>query len=163
MYSSEIGRAFRGWNELKWLENIGPAWDMLPGEFALVFVDNHDNQRHGAGGDNVLTYKQAKQYKMATAFTLAWNYGTIRMMSSFAFESTDQGPPMDANENLVSPIINADNSCGGGWICEHRWRQIANMVSFANQVKGTSVNDWWDNGNNKIAFCRGNQGDVIFY
>lgn len=160
LYSMEIGRAFKGRNDLKWLNTIGPQWDMLPSEHALVFVDNHDNQREGAGGDNVLTYKQSKQYKMATAFTLAWNYGTIRMMSSFAFDGHDQGPPMDANERLVSPSINADDSCGNGWICEHRWRQIANMVSFANQVRGTTVNDWWDNSKNKIAFCRGDQGEM---
>ncbi|KAA0203929.1 hypothetical protein HAZT_HAZT003499 [Hyalella azteca] len=23
---------------------------------------------------------------------------------------------------------------------------------------GTDSNDWWDNGNNQIAFCRGNKG-----
>lgn len=159
MYSMNIGKAFKGREQLRWLWNFGPAWDMLPGEFALVFVDNHDNQREGAGGDNVLNYKQAKQYKMATAFTLAWNYGTIRLMSSFGFDHHDEGPPMDSSERIISPTINADNSCGNGWICEHRWRQIANMVSFANQVKGTGVNDWWDNGNNKIAFCRGDQGE----
>lgn len=157
-WSMEVGRAFKGRNDLMWLSTIGPAWGMMPSHYALVFVDNHDNQRDGAGGDNVLNYKQSKQYKMATAFTLAWNYGTIRMMSSFAFDGHDQGPPMDASERLISPSINADNSCGSGWICEHRWRQIANMVSFANQVRGTGVNDWWDNGANKIAFCRGNQG-----
>lgn len=29
----------------------------MPAEKALVFVDNHDNQRgHGAGGDSILTF-----------------------------------------------------------------------------------------------------------
>lgn len=66
----------------------------------LVFVDNHDNQRgHGGGGANVLTYKQARQYKMATAFKLAHPFGIKRLMSSFAFTDTDQGPPSDANGN----------------------------------------------------------------
>jgi alpha-amylase len=32
---------------------------------ALVFVDNHDNQRgSGGGGANILTYKQPKLYKV---------------------------------------------------------------------------------------------------
>lgn len=59
---------------------------------AVVFVDNHDNQRgHGAGGDSILTYKVSKNYKMAVAFMLAHPYGVPRVMSSFAFDDTDQG------------------------------------------------------------------------
>lgn len=85
--------------------------------FQTVFVDNHDNQRgHGGGGANVLTYKESKQYKMATAFKLAHPFGIKRMMSSFAFTHSDQGPPQDANGNLVSPSINADGTCGNGWV-----------------------------------------------
>ena len=34
-----------------------PGWGMAPSNKALVFVDNHDNQRgHGGAGD-VLTHK----------------------------------------------------------------------------------------------------------
>ncbi|GAB0097240.1 Alpha-amylase [Sergentomyia squamirostris] len=164
-YSANIGEVFRRWHgqQLRYLRNFGPEWNFVPSNVALVFVDNHDNQRgHGAGGDAILTYKIPRLYKMATAFTLAWNYGTIRMMSSFAFNDGDQGPPQDASGNIISPSINADNTCGNGWVCEHRWRQIYNMVGFANQVQGTSVNDWWDNGSNQIAFCRGNQGFIAF-
>lgn len=53
-----------------------------------MFIDNHDNQREG--GD-ILTYKDAKQYKMATAFMLAFPYGISRVMSSFDFAHKDQG------------------------------------------------------------------------
>ena len=92
------------------------------------------------------------------------------------------GPPHDGNNNIQSPIINADNSCGGGWMCEHRWRQITNMVKFRNLADGKSpqsmqINDktnnimrinmigngvfnWWDNGNNQIAFCRGGKAFI---
>lgn len=45
---------------------------------------------------------------MAVAFHLAWNYGIPRIMSSFAFENHDTGPPMDINENLLSPEFNAE-------------------------------------------------------
>ena len=66
-------------------------------------------------------------------------------------------------------------------MCEHRWREIYNMAKFRNVVEGeinnlslhiifsklnfnfsigTTVNDWWDNGNNQIAFCRGGKGFV---
>ena len=34
------------------------------------------------------------------------------------------------------------------------------MVKFRNVAHGTDFNDWWDNGNNQIAFCRGNKGFI---
>lgn len=162
-YSAEIGKAFRGRNQLKWLKNFGPEWGFLPSHLGLTFVDNHDNQRgHGAGGDDVLTYKVSKQYKMATAFHLAWPYGIPRVMSSFDFNNGDQGPPADGNGNLRSPTFNADGSCGGGWICEHRWRQIYNMIGFRNTAGSSAVANWWDNGDNQIAFGRGNRAFIAF-
>lgn len=92
----------------------------------------------------------------------AWPYGIPRIMSSFAFESRTQSPPHDANFNTLSPIINADESCDSNWICEHRWRQTYNMVAFRNTVEVTGVNNWWDNGDNQIAFSRGNRGFIAF-
>ena len=62
---------------------------------------------------------------------LAWPYGFAQVMSSYNFNPNDdaQGPP-GSNGVTSSPIINSDGSCGGGWVCEHRWRQITNMVKF---------------------------------
>jgi len=97
---------------------------------------------------------------MAVAFMLAHPYGTARIMSSFDFHSFDATPPQDSSGNLLSPIINSDDTCGNGWICEHRWRQIYNMVRFRNAVNNTDINNWWDNGQNQIAFCRGNAGFI---
>lgn len=88
-FSEEIGRAFMGHNQLKWLQTWGPAWDMLPSNDAFVFVDNHDNQR--SDNANVLTYKSRQQYIMAVAFMLAHPYGKPRVMSSFKFSAFDQG------------------------------------------------------------------------
>jgi alpha-amylase len=106
-FSAEIGRVFRGNDKLKYLGNWGTQWGMVPQGDGVVFVDNHDNQRgHGAGGSQILTYKQSKQYKGATAFTLAHPYGEPRIMSSFAFSDGEQGPPQDGNQNLISPSIN---------------------------------------------------------
>ena len=43
----------------------GEPWGFVQPGDALVFVDNHDNQRgHGAGGDSILTYKTSKLYKV---------------------------------------------------------------------------------------------------
>lgn len=99
---------------------------------------------------------------MATAFHLAWPFGIPRIMSSFSFTNTDAGPPADGNGNLQSPTFNADGSCGGGWVCEHRWRQISNMVGFKNAAEGQGVSNWWDNGSNQIAFSRGNRAFIAF-
>ncbi|GJQ73903.1 Amy-p [Trypoxylus dichotomus] len=160
-HSSEIGRVFRGYDRLVWLDSWGTGWGFMNSEYALVFVDNHDNQRgHGAGGEYILTYKQSKQYKMATAFMLAHPYGSTRIMSSFAFDDSEAGPPADSSDNIISPGINSDDTCTNGWVCEHRWRQIYNMVGFRNAVKGTIIQNWWTNGDQQIAFCRGNRGFV---
>ena len=106
--------------------------------------------------------------QMAQAFMLSWPYGLARVMSSyywdqnfvngqvlimkfhnfsifFKFKLSYQdandwvGPPVDSNWNIASPTINADGTCGGGWMCEHRWRQIRNMVKFRNVVDGEST------------------------
>ncbi|KAJ9593301.1 hypothetical protein L9F63_015176, partial [Diploptera punctata] len=165
-YSRDIGDCFRGNNAIKWMVNFGCAgegWGYLPSDNALVFVDNHDNQRgHGAGGATILTYKTSKLYKMAVSFMLAYPYGHTRVMSSFDFSDSDQGPPQDGSGNIVSPSINSDGTCGNGWVCEHRWRQIFNMVGFSNAVAGTTMNDWWDNGDKQISFCRGGNGFIAF-
>lgn len=162
-YSAEIGQAFSGLNELKWLVDWGTAWNFVASELALVFVDNHDNQRgHGGGGDTILNYKLLKEYKMATAFALAHTFGIVRLMSSFNFNTTDMGPPADVNGNIISPVFTVNGECEYGWVCEHRWADIYQMVDFRNVVKGTKITNWWDNGRNQIAFCRGDAGFIAF-
>ena len=100
-------------------------------------------------------------------------------MSSYNFNRNNdaQGPPSDGAGNTNNVPINgyvvrsavsicvislfSDNTCGGGWICEHRWRQIFNMVKFRNAAAFQAVRNWWDNGNNQIAFSRGDKGKRI--
>lgn len=62
---------------------------MLPSADAVVFVDNHDNQR--SGNDDILTHKSRRSYIMAVSFMLAHPYGWPRVMSSFKFSAFDQG------------------------------------------------------------------------
>ncbi|KAL1137765.1 hypothetical protein AAG570_009461 [Ranatra chinensis] len=160
VYSREVGKAFGGRNQLKWLRSYGTSWGILPSEKSLAFIDNHDNQRDG--GEDILSYKRPREYKMANAFMLSWPHGTKRIMSSYDFTERDQGPPHNKDNSIAPVIRKPDMSCGGGWICEHRWRQIYNMVGFNNAVKGTVVKNFWDNGNNQIAYCRGNKGFIAF-
>ena len=149
-HCDHINSLFRKYDRLAYTSNWGTGWGMLPDAQALVFVDNHDNQR----GDGVITYKEPRLYKMAQAFVLAQPYSFPRVMSSYAFDSRDQGPPQDGSGHITSPIINADDSCSGGWVCEHRWRQIYNMVGFRNAAHGAAMSDFWSNGDQQIAFAR---------
>lgn len=158
-FSDGVGRAFGGKTDLKYLQTMNSNWGFLPSKAALVFVDNHDNQR---SNPNILTYKQSKQYKMATAFNMAYPFGIKRLMSSFAFDTSDQGPPADTNGNLISPVINPDGTCSGKYICEHRWHQVYSMVDFMNVVKDAPIKYWWDNEGNQIAFSRYRKGFVAF-
>lgn len=158
----ELSRAFRGNNQLRWLSSWGTQWGLLAHSDSLTFIDNHDNERGHGGGGGVLTYKEPRPYKAAIAFLLAHPYGEPQIMSSFLFWDSEIGPPMDHSGNIISPAINSDGTCGNGWVCQHRWRQIYSMVAFRNVAGNTDVVEWWDNGSNQIAFCRGTKAFIAF-
>ena len=148
-YGKDLARMFRS-EKLAYLNNFGEAWGYLPSAVAAVFIDNHDTQRDDPG---VLTYRDNGTYALANAFMLAWPYGSPTVMSSYEFSNRDQGPPSDSTGRTN------DSTCfTGGWRCEHRWQVVANMVAFHNAVAGTGVVNWYDNGNNDIAFGRGSAG-----
>ncbi|XP_038167222.1 pancreatic alpha-amylase-like isoform X3 [Arvicola amphibius] len=172
-YGAKLGTVIRKWSgeKMAYLQNWGEGWGFVPTDRALVFVDNHDNQRgHGAGGASILTFWDARMYKMAVGFMLAHPYGFTRVMSSYRWERNIQngqdlndwiGPPND-NGVTKEVTINPDTTCGNGWVCEHRWRQIRNMVAFRNVVGDQPFSNWWDNGSNQVAFGRGNKGFIVF-
>ena len=150
------------------------GWGMADGMHAVVFVDNHDNQRGHGGGGGVMTASGPDhndwQYKIGAAFLLAHDYGFKRLMSSYYFDNTDQGPPGSQPNSFP-------NECGNGWTCEHRfsnfifselllndnkkirWSSIMNMVRFSNAAVGTGVENW-EGGNNYLGFSRGNKAFV---
>ncbi|MFG2100771.1 alpha-amylase family glycosyl hydrolase [Micromonospora echinaurantiaca] len=147
-YGKDLARVFRS-ERLAYLRNFGEGWGHLPGGVAAVFVDNHDTQRDVGG---VLTYRDRGSYALANAFMLAWPYGSPTVMSSYTFSQRDQGPPQDGSGRTL------DVTCYSGWECEHRWPVIANMVAFRNATEGAAVANWYDNGNNHIAFSRAGKG-----
>lgn len=150
---------------MHWLRSWGTGWEFVESQDALVFVDNHDNQRgHGAGGDTILCYRDGKHYRMATAWALAHPYGNVRVMSSFEFPkgANDQGPPHDEYDNILSPIIKEDGQCGNGWVCEHRWPTTSNMVSFRVTAGDAPISMWYDNDKSHVAFSRGNRAFIAF-
>jgi Alpha amylase, C-terminal all-beta domain len=122
-----------------------------------------DNQRgHGAGGSTILTYKSKDLYTKAVVFMLSHPHGGNhpRVMSSFYFDDASQGPPQDADGNIVSRGVDENGQCTNGWVCEHRWAPIANMIKFRAVTDGTVVRAFTNIGQNQISFCRGNKGFV---
>ncbi|XP_035787092.1 alpha-amylase-like [Anopheles albimanus] len=138
-------------------------YGLIPSESALTFVDSHINQRSvGAISELLLTYKDMPQYLNGVAFTLATDYGTVRLMSSYRFEEDNHGPPADELEQILSPGTAEDGySCFNGWVCEHRWPVLRRMVAFRNFVHPATIHDIQAT-NETFAFCRGNIGFAAF-
>ncbi|GFN77719.1 alpha-amylase [Plakobranchus ocellatus] len=146
---------------MKWLNNFGAAWGMWSSGDVVNFIDNHDNQRGHGGAGGVLTHWEPRPYKLATAFMLAWPYGIARIMSSYEYNRNDNsaGPPHNSDESIKSVTING-MVCGNGWSCEHRWRQIYNMVAFRNMAGNARVTNWWEGADYQIAFSRGDKAFI---
>ena len=145
-YAYDLKRVFNN-EKLAYLTNYGEGWGYMKSAVAGVFVDNHDTERNGS----TLNYKSGANYTLANVFMLAYPYGAPDINSGYEWSDTDAGPP---NNGQV-------NACWqDGWKCQHAWPEIIRMVAFRNATRGQSVTNWWDNGNNAIAFGRGSKGFV---
>lgn len=163
LHSRDISETFLGKKPLHDLLQWGPKKGFLPSKDAITFIDNHDIQREGLPGvDKIITFKDKRQYIMANAFMLAHTYGLPRLMSSFEYETMEQGPPADENHNIVGRVIDGTGQCLSPWVCEHRWKPIVAMIKFKNVVKNSTIGNWADNGQNQMAFCRGDLGFIAF-
>ena len=75
---------------------------MADPEHAMVFIDNHDNQRGHGGGGNLLTHEDPWNYKVGSAFMLAHDYGFKRVMSSYYFHGdTDRSLGNDTMMTII--------------------------------------------------------------
>ena len=159
-YSTRLGPNFRD-GKLANLENFAMTGAFMPSDIAIIFTDNHDNQR--AQGGPAVTFKEGPVYTLANVFMLGWPYGYPQVMSSYNFASSDQGPPANPDGSTLPVYANGAAACSDeGWICEHRRPEISGMVGFRNfTAPHFSISDWWTNGNNAIAFGRGDLGFVI--
>jgi len=165
-HGNHIGEVVRKANgqRLSYLRNYGESWGQLNAMDAFVFIDNHDTQRTGNLAI-ILNFFEPNMYKIANAFQLAWQYGHVRIMSSYNWPR-DIHDGHDNNE-WWGPPTNGGGSTkdvvcfNGEWICEHRWRQITNMVKFHNAALGYPVSHWWDNGMDRIAFGRSGRGFIV--
>ncbi|MEJ6475175.1 alpha-amylase family protein [Pseudoalteromonas piscicida] len=155
-YSIKLSDTFKQ-GKLAWLKSFGEAWGMMPSYQAVVFTDNHDNQRGHGGAGSIVTFHDGKLYDLANVFMLAFPYGYPKVMSSYEFNGdTDAGGP------AIPVHQNGQLNCNSQqWQCEHRRPMIAGAMQFRNHTTDDwTVTNWWDNGNNQIAFSRGNLGFV---
>ncbi len=144
--------------------------NLLPSAQAVVFTTNHDTERADA-----IYYKDGAYYDLATVFLLASPYGYPSLMSSFSFErgatGNGQGPPSDAQGKTTSvyaagsttPSCAADraNPAARTWVCQHRAAFVAPMLAFRKATVGTDFGNEWDDGNNQLAFSRGDKGFLV--
>lgn len=154
-YARRVGPAFRN-SDIASLRNIGHELELSSSD-AVTFVTNHDEERHNPNGP-IWHGVSGNGYNLANIFTLAYPYGYPKIMSGYFFGGDfDAGPPSNG--------VHTGDACGfdgGSWVCEHQWRGIANMVSFRNHTASEwTVTDWWQNGNDQIAFGRGGLGYVV--
>lgn len=146
-YARDLKSRFDG--QIKDLRYIGD--NKLPSDRAQVFVDNHDTERNG----ETMNYQWGAKYTLANAFLLSWPYGSPTVYSGYRWSGADTGAP-GATSTTVP-----DASCSNSqWVCTQRWTEVRGMVGFHNTVSGTSVTNWWDDGNNHIAYGRGAKGYV---
>jgi hypothetical protein len=193
-----MGEKFNNCNSgsISQLQNIPLYDDMMASQFAVIFTDNHDNQRgHGPGGACVVDHRDGQTHQLANIFMLAYPYGYPMITSSYYWTTNPNsdagdslGPPstnggttwgvglgadtrpvygagqnagdvpVNCSANYPSNVLNAGNL--GSWVCEHRNNGIANMVLFRQVTHGQDLTNWWDNGDNHIAFGRGAKGFV---
>ncbi len=145
-YAWDLKRVFND-EKLAYLKNYGEGWGYLPGSKASVFVTNHDTERHG----QTLSYKNGANYTLAHVFMLALPYGSPDVHSGYEFSDADAGSPDGGHVKACY---------SDGWKCQHAWPEIRSMVKFRNTARGTGMTDWWDNGNDAIAFGRGHKAYV---
>ncbi|GAA5218285.1 alpha amylase C-terminal domain-containing protein [Corallincola platygyrae] len=149
-YATKMREVFVG-GQLSWLETFGDSWMSISSDKAWVFITNHDRER-GHGGGGTIHYDEPNgAQNLASVFMLAHPFGTPKIHTSFEFHH-------DGDAGRPSGTVDCDSS---EWVCQHRWGNIANMVNFRNQAGNAPVANWWDNGNNQIAFSRGDRGFVV--
>ncbi|VDP22457.1 unnamed protein product, partial [Heligmosomoides polygyrus] len=161
-FGSAVSSAAKGQSDWKLLARLGPGYQYGNNEDhdVLNFIDNHDNQRDTS--PYVVTYKDGDQYRLAVAYMLAWPYGYPRVMSSFYFTQHDHGPPIQGSGGYAtsSPTFNGDDlTCKqeSGWVCEHRWPTIREMVKFRAATQGAAATQITTD-NQRVAFAREGKG-----
>jgi alpha-amylase len=153
-YADQLQSAFKSYSSppndgnIGSLKVFGPDSGLLPSNKELVFVENHDTERNGS----TLNYKDPDN-TIANEFMLAWPQGIPQVYASFAWVTSDDSPPSDANGLVTNTVC--DNTT---WVCVDRDPGVLGLVAFHNYVGAAPVRNWYDDGVNLVAFSRGSAG-----
>ena len=159
-YGFALAKAFGPGGQLLSLEHLGGEAGWAASDKAIVFVDNHDTERMHNNDAPVLDERNGRVYELANEFMLAWPYGKPQILSGFKFESTEQGPPSDA-EGRTTSVFAGGAACSAGWTCVHRAEWMQAMLGFRRRAGSAPVAHWWSNGP-AAAFAREGKGFVAF-
>ena len=88
-------------------------------------------------------------YVLASIFSIAHPYGVPTVLSSYSFSNNDAGPPNGGYGTC------SGNGGANGWLCQHRWQEIAGMTGFRNAVGSAPMNNWVAPNAQRVAFGRG--------
>lgn len=151
------------------LKDFGAGSGLTPSSKTLSFVQNHDTERNG----DALSYKVGARSTLATEWLMASGYGTPQVYSGFTWDAPDpttlpaNATADDKSGNAASPpsdgegmITATDCTPGQGWACTDRIPGVLAMVGWHNYVGDGARHRWYDDGENVIAFNRGNRGWV---
>ncbi|XP_074593354.1 alpha-amylase-like [Brevipalpus obovatus] len=147
----------------------------IPSNSAVSFIDAPAYQFTEV--PEGINFRQPFLLIKATAFLLAWPFGTALVMSSYNY-TIDPAPefwkinpmarkwvagkaPVGPNGYSLDVFIKPDSSCSQPWICEHRWKPIGSMVKFRNVVGDAPVSNWINLGEDVIAFSRESKGFIL--
>ncbi len=153
-YAYQLKNAFKSYpvgatGNISSLKVFGEAAGLVGSDASLVFIENHDTER----GSDTLSYKDGATNVIANQFMLAYPYGTPQVYSAFAFTNGYDSPPADATGYVTN------TSCSNGtWVCVDRYTAIRSMVGFHNYVGSEPIENWYDDGDNFVAFSRGDRG-----
>ncbi|MFD0775660.1 carbohydrate-binding module family 20 domain-containing protein, partial [Streptomonospora algeriensis] len=157
-YHSEVGARIRDGRLAGVLDTVRGGMAVASDQ-AVVFVDNHDTQRNDT---SISRQGMGQRHTLAQALTIAQPYGTAKVMSSYRFDSDQQGPPSTGEEEgNPAGAITAPTECGqDGWYCEHRGLNA--MPTFATAVGDAPAAERARDSAARIAFDRGERGFAAF-
>ncbi|CAH0389449.1 unnamed protein product [Bemisia tabaci] len=122
---------------------------------------NQDSQRQVWQDGYSHSPDQRGIQQVMNAFILTFSRNTPNIFSGFSYKDTNEGPPVDRSENIMSP-----SQCTHPWTCEHRDKSIQWIIRhFTNVVKDAFIEKWWcewDSEANQAAFQRGETGFAVF-
>ena len=153
----QIESAFKSYNgsgntgSIATLKVFGAGSGLPPSNKTLTFVQNHDTERNGSA----LNYKDGATNVLANEFLLASGYGNPQVYSSFTWNISDDSPPSDANG-----LVTATDCTSAAWACVNRDQGVLGMVAWHNYAAKYARHRWYDDGENVIAFNRGNRAWV---